>query len=89
MAFFHHQGFSATSESSIEWSTYANFSKNLHSPLIDGFFEGSLSVITIHTLELLDWKGFAAFVLLMSCNVGNHGPGLTHLHDLEHFLAGR
>ena len=32
------------------------------------FIEGSLSVITIHTLELPDWKGFAEFVLLMSCN---------------------
>ncbi len=31
------------------------------------FIEGSLSVITIHTLELPDWKGFAAFILLMSC----------------------
>ncbi len=54
------------------------------------FIEGSLSVITIYTLvELPDWKGFAAFVLLMSCNAVNHGPGLTHLRDLEHLLAGR
>ncbi len=53
------------------------------------FIEGSLSVITIHTLELPDWKGFAAFVLLMSCNAVNQGSGLTHLHDLEHSLAGR
>ena len=53
------------------------------------FIEGSLSVITIHTLELLDWKGFAVFSLLMSCNVVSHGPGLTHLLDLEHPLAGR
>ncbi len=48
-----------------------------------------MSVITIHTLELLDWKGFVAFGLLMSCNALNHGPGLTHLRDLEHPLAGR
>ncbi len=54
-----------------------------------GFIEGSLSAITIHTLELPNWKGFAAFVLLMSCNSVNHGPGLTHLCDLEHPLAGR
>ncbi len=53
------------------------------------FIEGSLSVITIHTLELPDWKGFAAFVLLMSCDAVNHDPGLTHLRDLEHPLAGR
>ena len=32
------------------------------------FIEGSLSVITIHTLELPDWKGFAEFLLLISCN---------------------
>ena len=48
-----------------------------------------MSVITINTLELPDWKGFAAFSLLMSCNAVNHGPGLTHLGDLEHPLAGR
>ncbi len=53
------------------------------------FIEGSLSVITIHTLELLDGKGIAAFSLLMSCNALNHGPGLAHLRDLEHSLAGR
>ena len=58
--------------------------------LVIWFIEGSLSVITIHhTLELLDWKGFTAFGLLMSCNAVNHGPGLTHLRDLEHPLAGR
>ncbi len=53
------------------------------------FIEGSLSVITIHTLELLDWKGFAAFDLPMSCNAVNLGPGFTHLCDLKHPLAGR
>ncbi len=53
------------------------------------FIEGLLSVTTIHTLELLDWKGFAAFVLLMSCNAVNHGPGLRNFCDLEHPLAGR
>ncbi len=52
------------------------------------FIEGSLSVITIHTLELLDWKDFAAFGLLMSCNAVNNSPGLT-LRDLERPLAGR
>ncbi len=53
------------------------------------FIEAFLSVATIHTLELLDGKGFAAFGLLMSCSAVNHGPGLTHLCDLEHPLAGR
>ncbi len=50
------------------------------------FVEGPLSVITILVLELMDSKSLCSVKShesLMPCNAVNHGPGLTHLRDLE------
>ncbi len=54
------------------------------------FLGGTLSVITI-LLLLNCWiqKACASFGLLMSSIVVKHGPGLTHLCDLERPIAGR
>ncbi len=35
------------------------------------------------------WNTWSAFILLIWCNAVIHGPGLTHLRNLEHPLAGR